>query len=240
MDETQSTLSREEIIFDRMKHFHRDRVSAVLNGEVPLSKRDAGILLLHLIPECCVVRRKALDGPTLKEHGARIRPLGSHGGTTRFNVDGFLNQSGYPEVHAYSQLFRDGRLESVMSDVGHPVNLHAEKPPYAIRCSLIERGVFEVVHDYLEFSQATDSEPPLWLFSALVECKGFRMARGVFLDLSDGAVDRSPAFLPELQITDYDTDVQQLLRPWCDTLWQASGLERSFNYDKDGNWHEPR
>jgi len=66
------------------------------------------------------------------------------------------------------------------------------------------------------------------------------MALGQFRDLSKHAVDRSPATLPELQITQFDTDVKQLLRPWCDTLWQASGLERSFNFDKEGNWQEPR
>ena len=240
MDELKFSLSREEIIFQRMMDFHLQRISTVVKGEAPLDKHDGGILVLHLIPESCVVSRKVLDGPTLKEHGARIRPLGNHGGTTRFNVDGFLNQSGYQEVSAYSQLFRDGRLESVMSDVGYPVNHHAENSPYAMRVGLVERAAFEVVGDYLKVCQAVEFKPPLWLFSALLECKGFRVAKGMFRDLSNGAIDRSPALLPELEITDFEFDTQQLLRPWCDTLWQASGLERSFNYDQDGNWHEPR
>jgi hypothetical protein len=222
-----------------MKDFHCERVSTVLNAKVPLTERDGGILVLHLIPESCVVKRKTLDGPTLKEHGARIRPLGNHGGTTRFNVDGFLNQSGSREVRAYSQLFRDGRLESVMSDVGYPVHPHVENAPLAIRCGLVERAAFEVVGDYLTFCQATQFEPPLWLFSALLECKGFRILRGAFRDLIGGGIDRSPAFLPELEIPGFETDVQKLLRPWCDTFWQAAGLERSFNYDENG-WHEPR
>lgn len=81
MEQPPFTLSREEIIFRRMKDFHRERVSAVLNAEVPLTERDGGILVLHLIPESCVVKRKTLDGATLKEHGARIRPLGNRGGT---------------------------------------------------------------------------------------------------------------------------------------------------------------
>lgn len=241
MEESQSGLSREEIIFRRMKDFHLQRVNAVANGDVPLDNRDGGILVLHLISESSVFSRRSLDAGTLKEHGTRIRPLGDRGGNTRFNVDGFLNHSGYQEVRAYSQLFRNGRLESVMSDVGYPVNQQMENSLYTIRCSLTERAVFEVVHDYLRFCQAVDFEPPVWLFSALVECKGFRMMTDRrFRDLSEKAVDRSPAVLPELEITNFDTDSQQILHPWCDALWQASGLERSLNYDQDGNWRERR
>lgn len=240
MEETAFTLSREEIIFQRMKDFHRQRVGTVANGETPLDKQAGGILVLHVIPESCVVSRKVLDVLTLREQGTRIRPLGKRSGDTRFNVDGFLNQSGCQQVRAYSQLFRDGRLEAVMSDVGYRVNHHAEESPHAIRCSVLEQAAFDVVGDYLKFCHATEFNPPLWLFSALLGCTGFRVVTGVFEDLSDEAVDRSPAFLPELEITGFDIDVQLLLRPWCDTLWQASGLERSCNYDKDGNWHKPR
>ena len=143
MDEQLLGLPREEIIFQRIKDFHVQRVSAVEKANVPLQRREGGIIVLHLIPESCVFSRSSFDGSTLKEHGTRIRPLGDSGGYTRFNVDGFMNYSGYQEVHAYSQLFRDGRLENVMSDVGYPVNPHAENSPYAIRHGLIERAVFE-------------------------------------------------------------------------------------------------
>jgi len=241
MDEQPFGLPREEVIFQRMKDFHLERLSAVAAGEVPLIQRTGGILVLHLIPECCVFSRNLLEGDVLQEQGTHIRPLGDRGGSTRFNVDGFLNYSGNEEVRAYSQLFRDGRLEAVMSDVGYPVDRQAEKSPYAIRCGLIERSIFDAVHAYLRFCQEIAFEPPIWLFSALVDCKGFRvMTDRRFHDLFDQTVDRSPAVLPELRITDLNTDPKHLLHSWCDWLWQASGVERSFNYDQEGNWHEPR
>lgn len=239
MDKQVFGLPMEEIIFQSMRDFHIQRVTAVENAGVPLQLRDGGMLVLHLIPESCVSSRSSFDGSALKEHGSRIRPLGDRGGYTRFNVDGFLKYSGHQEVRAYSQLFRDGRLENVMSDVGYPVHRQAETSPYAIRHGLIERAVCESVSDFRQFCRAVGIEPPVWLFSALVECKGYRMATGRFGDLSEHAVDRSPAYLPELLIDDFETPLEQRLRLWCDTFWQASGLERSFNYDQDGNWHEP-
>lgn len=240
MDEQLLGLPREEVVLQRMKAFHLSRVRAIEKGDVPLNQREGGILVVHLIPESTVFGRSSFDVSTLKEQGSRLRPLGDSGGYTRFNVDGFLNYSGYQEVRAYSQVFRDGRLENVMSDVGYPVNLQAENSPYAIRHGLIERAVFDSLSAYRQFCQAVEIEPPVWLFSALVECKGHRMTMGRFRDLSEQAVDRSPAFLPELVIDVFKPPVEQQLRPWCDTFWQASGLDRSLNYDEEGNWHEPR
>lgn len=233
-------LTRDEYLFQRMHEFHLQRVAAVVRGDVPLHERGGGILVLHLIPESSVLSRNLLDGTKLKEQGSRIRPLGESGVSSRFNVDGFLNCDGYDNVRAYSQFFRDRRLESVMSDVGYPVDDRVENPPMAIRAGLCERSVFELVHDYANVCKAIEVEPPIWLFSALIECEGFQMVTNrTFRSLSGNTVDRTPAILPELKLTNFDAEPQELLRPWCDALWQASGLEWSLNYDQDGKWHEP-
>ena len=61
-----------------------------------------------------------------------------------------------------------------------------------------------------------------------------------FREVSGHDIDRSPVFLPDIEITTLDADPLKLLRPWCDTLWQACGTERSFNFDQQGNWRERR
>ena len=66
------------------------------------------------------------------------------------------------------------------------------------------------------------------------------MVTGRFRDLSETAIDRTPAFLPELEIAEFKQAPNDLLHPWCNWLWQASRLDRSYNYDEDGKWIEPR
>jgi hypothetical protein len=239
MQLSQFGLPIEEFVYQQMREFHFNRLDLIANGNAPLDNREGGVIVVHLIPESSVLEHRSIDANILATRGSRIRPLGDGGGNTRFNVDGFLNRSGYRGVRAYSQLFRNGRVEAVMSGVGYRVRPEAEKSPYVIRCSLTERAVLEVVHDYLELCEEIHFEPPIWLFSALVECKGFRMMTDkAFQDLSKEEVDRSPAVLPEFRITNLRSGVQELLHQWCDTLWQASGLQRSLNFDHDGNWHE--
>ncbi len=240
MNELRFSLSREDVVFMELKNFHLRRVNAIVSGEAPLRKREGGILVLHLVPETSIFSQKLLDGQILKEHGKSIRTLGSHASYSRFNVDGFLHHSGETEINAYCQLFRDGRLESVTSNIGYRIN-QSENSRFALRCSLLEKGVFAVVDDYLKFCRALDIPHPVWLFSALVECQGFGIQTNrMFHEFSMNTVDRSPAIIPEIRITSFDVDSKKILRPWCDTLWQASGLEKSANYDQDGNWNEPR
>ena len=80
---------------------------------------------------------------------------------------------------------------------------------------------------------------PIQMFSALVGCKGVRICTDMsFHDLADHGIDRSPVFFPKVEIGSLDKEPMKLLRPWCDTLWQACGMERSFSFDQEGRWRE--
>jgi hypothetical protein len=45
--------------------------------------------------------------------------------------------------------------------------------------------------------------------------------------------------LPETKIETFDTDPVKHLHPMIDVLWNAAGVEKSLNYDAEGN-HKPR
>jgi hypothetical protein len=236
----QPWLSEDEVAYHRMAEFHRQRVDAVASGLSPLGKREDGILVVHLIPRWCVLGRDRLDGTKLKDHGRTVPPLGCQGGGyTRFNVDGLLNYDGHQGVRAYSQLYRDGRLEAAMSNVSFPVDRHQKDAVRCLRDSACEQAAFHLVGAYLGYCQAVGLSPPIQMFSALVGCEGVRIKTDLtFGDLSEHGIDRSAAFLPDIEIPALDAEPRKLLRPWCDTLWQSCGLERSSSFDEDGNWRE--
>jgi|GEM_PF-4148689 len=232
-------LSEDEVIFHRMNSFHCQRVDALAAGRSPLDKPEGGVLILHLIPRSCVQGRGRFDGAKLKEHGGTIPVLGEGIGCTRFNVDGFLQYAGKERVRAYSQLFRDGRLEAAMTGVA----LTVDRPPNRVllRDTDCEMAVQQAVGEYLRFCKAMSLLPPVHLFSALVACSGVRVwTDRRFFDVSDHAIDRSPLMLPDIEIDSLDADPTKLLRIWGDSLWQACGMLRSFNYDEAGNWRPRR
>ena len=234
-------LSKDELLFHRMVTFHRQRLEAIASGPSNLAEHEKGYLLIHLIPQHVVVDRIRLDTTQLKQQGSLINPLGERSGRTRFNVDGLLNYDGRDSVRAYSQVYRDGRVEALMPDVAYPLAPNQENSVFALRDSICEKGAIDLVGSHLRFCKAVEIAPPIWMFSALLDCQGVRiLAHRAWRDVSEHAVDRSPAYLPELEITTLESNLDSLLRPWCDSLWQAAGLERSYNYDEQGVWCERR
>jgi hypothetical protein len=56
---------------------------------------------------------------------------------------------------------------------------------------------------------------------------------------ADQKIDRNIILLPERLIDNFDFDLDQSLRPILDALWNASGWDRSPNFDEEsGRWIE--
>jgi hypothetical protein len=227
--ENQVWLTAEEVVFHRMHEFHRQRVEAIANGKTFFKTPNNGMLIVHLIPEDTVKSRIRFQASVLREHGSSIWPLGEPGGSSRFNVDGFMTFPGHGDLRAYSQLFRHGRLESVMSDVFFEHN-----DAKILRDANCEQALFDVVSQYLRFCTGVELKPPVWLFTALVGCENVHfLVDRTWGDLTP-PIDRATVYLPEIAISSFDIEPKSFFRPLCDTMWQAGGMERSLNYDKDG------
>lgn len=239
-------LNEEEILFHRMETFHRQRVDVVASGDSPLGKREDGYLVFHFVPHSCLKSRDRLDDNRLKESGDKVR--GSRERSfyrfSRFNVDGILKLDTEKEPTSYSQIFRDGRIESVISDIVFSSRDQIHNQPISgpryLNDPTCERAFFTFVEQYLEFCTIAGLHEPITLFSALVGCRDVRFYSDRGYYLPQGGIDRCPAFLPEVEIQRFDIDPETLMRPWCDTLFQALGLEKSLNFDKSGKWEERR
>lgn len=231
------SLPNEESLSNRMEAFHRRRADLIPSNESPLPLKDPFILVVHLIPQAAVRGELQFTGAEIKQHARTIPALGDTSGQKRFNVDGLLVYNGRANLRSYTQLFRNGCLEAAMSDAAFATG-DGDSLRF-LRDNFCEKAVFDVVDQYLKFCVAAAIAAPIRMYSAVVGCKGvyFRTHHG---DASDYPIDRSPAFLPPVVIADLGAEVVSSLRPWCDSLAQSAGLERSLSFDGDGAWHERR
>src|SRR5581483_5885804 len=55
-------------------------------------------------------------------------------------------------------------------------------------------------------------------------------------DFGGPSFDRDLVLLPDVMVDDWATDVFAAMRPAFDAFWQASGKNRSPNYDGEGIW----
>ena len=231
--------SIEDLAFLRMQAFHDQRVSAIADGKTFLKNTSGGILVVHLIPKRCVLEHLRFEGNVLQEAGIKIPPLDGHSSGTRFNADGFLNFSGHQEPQSYSMVFRDGRLETIMSDVFYE-QAQGQVKQRLLRDMICEEAVCKTARRYQRIIEELTPQPETWMFSSLLDCLGMRVGNDFpYRDHNAGGIDSSRCTLPELLLPTDEDGVNAALHGWCDTLWQACGKERSFNFTEEGIW-QPR
>ncbi len=238
--ETILGLTEAERHLHRMRDFHRERVEAIQKDQSHVRLNDPTRLVVHLMPEDSLRAPKSVAASDLKRSAQSIRPLGDRNGggykDSRFNADGVLVYSGRDAVRAYSQLFRSGLYEGVMAGAV----FQAKEEAKVFREAECEEALLGALADYLPFAKTHELQLPFWMFAALVGCEGARICLNrSWGDLSEHPIDRNTVWLPETKIDAFDFDPVKHLRPMLDVLWNAAGLERSFNYNEQGD-RKPR
>lgn len=226
-------LSIEELVRHRMESFHRERVQLIADGAAPFPLVPGGKLVVHLIPEDAVRTSKRYTASDLKARGGTFLPFGEQSGLPRFNADGFATFSGTNQVEAYTQLFRDGCLEAVTTEI-----TYTQGDSLFLRLGWLERVLIDLVKQHLGFCSGIGINPPAWIFTTLIGCQGARSS--AWQGYGDVSISRSLVFLPSLVIESLESDPITQLRPLFDCLANVTGFERSPNYDEQGNRREHR
>jgi len=100
----------------RFREFHRRRFNEVgANNVRPLVA--PGRFVLHIAPLAAFTGDYAIDPSAVRDDANNLRPIASAGFSPRFNFDGFVVERGGDRNFGYTQVFRNGILES---DVGRP------------------------------------------------------------------------------------------------------------------------
>jgi hypothetical protein len=157
--------------------------------------------------------------------------------STRYNIDGFLTYSQYStgEIVAYTQLFRNGAIETVNGTIF----VIDEKNP-RIPGEKFELEIIKNCEQNLGFQNQLGIEPPIYVFISLLNVGGFTI--GVdwnspyqHLPKINLKFDRYSLHIPEVEIQSFDNlDLSQSLKPAFDSIWNAAGFPCSQNYDQNG------
>ncbi len=223
---------------ERIRRFQQDRLSRIVADETPVPLSSPHRLVLHMIPLGSFLNRERLDLSNRDGLSTSFKPIGSYGGNRRYNVDGLLTCSGERDgiagQHGYCQLFSDGSIESVYSNVllrgeaGGRRNI-----PSAEYEAYLMRGI----SSYLEGYRQLDLAPPMMISLALLGCKGAIMSvRGFVWPEEQHPIDRDTVLLPDVVIDSLDVDVPKEMKPIFDAVWNACGYPCSQNYDENGEW----
>lgn len=235
--EIRSAYAMSEELPERIRRWRDDRLAKIIGGDTPVPLERDAYLVIHTLPLASFSGTMEFSVGTLKQQSQLFRPPYLRGWSNRVNSDGLVVHSGPTgrdkKNTSYCQVFRNGRVEAVWSEIASP---HDGKP--MIASVAYEEVIVESVGFYLKGMRALEVQLPVVVFVSIHGAKGAWLAvnarRQGFVD---GLIDRDMLLLPDVLVEDYECDLPTLLRPVFDAVWNSAGWERSMNYDENGKWN---
>jgi hypothetical protein len=220
---------------DRLKEFRAERIEMILANEVPVKMEESGRIVLHIVPQSAFESPAELDLYSIRQGGDHPWPINGWGsGSIRYNFDGLLSVSmGNEYADSYIQLFHNGTVEAVNSSL-----LKNRPEKLFIASRLFEEEIRKVVSGSIALLQGHGVEAPLHIMLSLLRVKGYRMALDQIAYQERYPIDRDMLLVPPKVLESFESDVDQLLLPAFNRVWNASGMARSPNYDENGKWKE--
>lgn len=229
--EIRSAFALSESLPEKVRRFRDDRLAKIVADETPVPLQPCAKIVLHLLPIAALDSTTLVDITSLEPRFLEFQPFYPGGMNYRYNLDGFLtyNESGdSPNCSSYLQIFRSGAFEAVEARM-----LRGRNDKKSIPKVFYEEKLIALLDRYLKLQRSLGFDPPIFVMLSFLGVKGYVMG----VDAEDGyPIDRDVLLLPDLIVEDYDSEAAKILRLAFDAVWQAAGLGRSMNYDKDGKW----
>ena len=227
---------------ERIRGFRAERIALVQANNTPVKMdENAAKTMLHIIPFSFSNSSLTFDVSSIDVYRKIPIPmLGRKEALNgRYNFDGVLVWTGESthSVPQYTQLFRSGAIETVDGRYLRSDRRIVSQP--------YETALRQIVKDAIELQCGLGVQPPFLIMLTLIGVYGFRMDAayqfGFLPDADDPTshpIDRDILIIPESIIYDVNYDIDVVMRPIFDAVWNAASFPRSRNYDEEGKWRE--
>ena len=140
------------------------------------------------------------------------------------------------EKTGYVQVFRSGVIEAVDTSVLEAdVLLSGEER--SISSPWHEHKLMGAINRFLRLLRNIGVQPPVFTMISMLGVLGYSLhSPQSWRRHFSFQVERDALILPEVQVETYQYDIDVLLRPIFDMLYQSAGLPRSPQYQENGRW----
>jgi hypothetical protein len=232
VEELRRIFTEAPLLAERARAFRIERTARIAAHETPVSLKDGGIFVLHVVPFAAFDFGQSLSLDEVSAHPERFAPIGGAGIARHYQItfDGFLTVSTAGGLsasqRAYVQVFRTGVIEAVAS------SLAFDKERNFIARSKIQDWIIQYSRYYAMSLQMCGSEPPFAIMVSLVDAKGKILAQdavhnAISEDLPSMALNRDQFHFVETifqNVPDDDQDAAKQLKATLDHLANAAGL----------------
>lgn len=218
-----------ELARERIKLFLEERVALINSNDAFIPISGKARVCVHILPVISFESTLRLEVEEIRSKSWSPIYTGSQF-STRVNIDGILSYrmqgSG---CSTYVEVFKNGVVEAVESAM-----LKIYDDMKLIPSPEFENQLITGIKIFLQNLSELNLERPYYLFITLLGVKGYK--KKVIGSIYTEGIDRDILFLPEIIITENDSEIEKLLKIPFDALFNALGLNRHNNYNADGNW----
>jgi hypothetical protein len=208
--------------------FRTDRLSRIVNNEIPVFLKQMPRLVLHLLPLAsfapgCVVDIKSLRAMPGSPF-APMKVISSYG--SQYNFDGLACFERFHDNSSvgYTQVFRTGCIEVV--DVSLLTPSGDRKVIYGQSC---RQALVEYLPELLRLEKFLGVTPPFVLALSFLRVRGYDMSPGErwISAMTAHPIDRDDLLLPDALLEESSDNASALLKPAFDALYNACGYAES-------------
>jgi hypothetical protein len=219
---------------DKLKNFRSERIHVILEGTIPVVMEQEARIALHVVPKKAFDESTEVDLSILIRDDQSLRPIHANGwGRLRYNFDGLLSvDSANGRARSYVQIFHNGCIEAVNTSL-----LKKHNDRLSIPSLTFEEELQKFLAASLPFLKKLAVEPPLYVMLSLLQVKGYYMGidRGYYDD-EIVPFDRDSLLVPESVMESFNDDIDHLMHPILNRVWNACGVAKSTYYDENGHW----
>ncbi len=229
---------------EKFKKFRDDRIFKIKKNRTYILLQNSSKIIILLIPMSSADPSINLNLEPYISDPYKIDPINcSLGRFVKRNINGLLCTCGQTKknIISYVQVYRNGIIESVDNDLIKPT-LIEDQEFEILYLDYIEREIITAVQNYVNVLKDLNVGLPIQISLFIVNVKGYyidltRFKKLLFLRLSKSSlIEREDITLPDVIIDTYDVNVEKILKPGFDIVWNACGQKESLNYDDHGNF----
>lgn len=238
-DQIRLAFDRTATLVERAHKFRLDRCEAVSSGRAWRPLAPGPLAAIHLLPLASFSGRSTVDVGALHDGNyatfSQTQPPWGAVTTRTLNLDGLVIHPGQDgAVLAYSQVFRSGCLETVRNMT------HAHEGEGIIPSTVLAMFARHMTDALVRGARQNGFVGPALLGVSLLRVENVRLGLGqrYLQQIAEGA-DRRNLIAPETWISALDgvTEVDSIVRPILDIIWQCFGQPRCLEYDNEGRWN---
>lgn len=232
VDELRVAFTAQATSRERAAAFRAERLALIAAGEAPMELNLAdGAVVMHIVPF------SAFSGGSVNvevpHSESAFAPIDAHGYSPRLNFEGYICKE---RDIAYTQLFRNGAVEAVMSGVASENN----NGKRVISGPWFEEKLIRSLASYLPWLTRLEVAPPALIGISFVNIAGAAIHIGSdfssYRSANPTPVRQDRLDLPAVIIDNWDPvpELRATLRQAFDALWNAAGASRGHMFDENG------